>query len=65
MHKIPNVVHQRCGEVWRQSFTDVYSRMCAVRNHASDINVPRRVNLEIISANRPAIVIAGRDAPRV
>lgn len=62
MHNIPNVVHQRCGEVYRQSFTEVYSRICAVRNHASDMKFPRMDSLGVVSA---AARFASRDVPRV
>ena len=36
MHRIPNVSHHRCGAAFRHVFTEVYSRMCAVRNQTSE-----------------------------
>lgn len=41
MHKMPNVSHQRWGDEWRHVFMDVYSRICAVRNHVKVISEER------------------------
>lgn len=39
VHKIPKVSHQTKGAERRHEFTEVYSRMCAVKNHV-------RVNMD-------------------
>ena len=65
MQRMPKVVHQRCGEVCRQSFTEVYSRICAVKNHASDMRVPRRDSLGFMSGCVLALRLVDGDIPRV
>ena len=44
--KIPNVSHQRRGDVSRQVLTEVYSRIWAVRNQLKVKREERSVNLQ-------------------
>lgn len=53
MQRMPNTSHQRWGEVWRQLFTEVYSRMCAVRNQLNVSSEHRTERLSGNSAMRP------------
>ena len=47
MHRMPKVSHQRCGEVWRQVFTEEYAKTCAVINHTIENVLVMRLNLTI------------------
>ena len=46
MLNIPNISHQRCGDVSLQVLTEVYSRMWAVRNQLNVKREERSVNLQ-------------------